>query len=80
MHRIEIRWPEFFEAIGNIAGRCGVDRAAGRKTPVKVTPAEAVLTMEIIERGKEAVYQNCSVELLQSRAAMELARVFGGNL
>lgn len=71
---------EYFEELGNIAGRCGVDRAAGKVPPVRVSPAEAVKTMEIIGRGKEALLQNCSVELVQSWACMELARVFGGNL
>ncbi|MBE6893514.1 MAG: DNA polymerase III subunit [Ruminococcaceae bacterium] len=71
---------EFFERLLNITGRCGIDRAAGKKTPVRVSPAEAVKTSEIIERGKTAVLQNCSLELIQSWFSMELSRVFGGNL
>ena len=71
---------EFFERLLNITGRCGIDRAAGRKTPVRVSPIEAVKTSEIIERGKTAVLQNCSIELIQSWFSMELSRVFGGNL
>ena len=71
---------EYFELLGNIAGRCGIDKAAGRTAPVRVSPAEAVRTMEIIGRGKEALLQNCSVELVQSWVCMELSAVFGGNL
>lgn len=71
---------DFFERLLNITGRCGIDRAAGRKTPVRVSPIEAVKTSEIIERGKTAVLQNCSLELIQSWFSMELSRVFGGNL
>ncbi len=71
---------EYFDMLGNIVGRCGVDWAAGKKTLIRVTSAEAVGTMEIVRRGKEALFQNCSVELVQSWACMELARVFGGNL
>ena len=33
-----------------------------------------------IERGKTAVLQNCSLELIESWLCMELSRVFGGNL
>ena len=64
----------------NITGRCGIDRAAGKNTPVRVTPIEAVKTSEIIERGKLAVLQNCSLELIESWLVMELSGVFGGNL
>ena len=71
---------EFFERLLNITGRCGIDRAAGKNTPVRVTPIEAVKTSEIIERGKTAVLQNCSLELIESWFSMELSRVFGGNL
>ncbi|MBQ6877633.1 MAG: DNA polymerase III subunit [Oscillospiraceae bacterium] len=71
---------EYLEKLLNITGRCGIDRAAGKKTPVKVTPMEAVKTSEIIERGKLAVLQNCSVDLIESWLCMELSRVFGGNL
>ena len=71
---------EYFELLGNIAGRCGIDKAAGRTALVRVSPAEAVRTMEITGRGKEALLQNCSVELVQSWVCMELSAVFGGNL
>ncbi len=71
---------EFLERLLNITGRCGIDRAAGKNTPVRVTPAEAVKTSEIIERGKLSVLQNCSLELIESWLCMELSRVFGGNL
>lgn len=71
---------EFLERLLNITGRCGIDRAAGKKTPVRVSPAEAVKTSEIIERGKTSVLQNCSLELIESWLCMELSRVFGGNL
>ncbi|MBQ7874684.1 MAG: DNA polymerase III subunit [Oscillospiraceae bacterium] len=71
---------EYLERLLNITGRCGIDRAAGKNTPVRVTPIEAVKTSEIIERAKEAVLQNCSVELIGSWLCMELSGVFGGNL
>ena len=71
---------EFLERLLNITGRCGIDRAAGKNTPVRVTPIEAVKTSEIIERGKTAVLQNCSLELIESWLCMELSGVFGGNL
>ena len=71
---------EYLERLLNITGRCGIDRAAGKNTPVRVTPSEAVKTSEIIERGKLAAMQNCSLELTESWFAMELSRVFGGNL
>ena len=71
---------EFFERLLNITGRCGIDRAAGKNTPVRVSPIEAIKTSEIIERGKLAVLQNCSLELIESWFSMELSRVFGGNL
>lgn len=71
---------EYLERLLNITGRCGIDRAAGKNTPVRVTPIEAVKTSEIIERGKEAALQNCSLELIESWLCMELGRVFGGNL
>ncbi|MBR5311171.1 MAG: DNA polymerase III subunit [Oscillospiraceae bacterium] len=71
---------EYLERLLNITGRCGIDRAAGRNTPVRVSPIEAVKTSEIIERGKLAVLQNCSLELIESWLTMELSGVFGGNL
>lgn len=71
---------EYLERLMNITGRCGIDRAAGKNTPVRVTPIEAVKTSEIIERGKAAVLQNCSLELIESWLCMELSGVFGGNL
>ncbi len=71
---------EYFDILINVTGRCGIDRAAGKSASVKVTLAEAVKTGEIIERGKEALFQNCSVELVQSWVCMELGRVFGGSL
>lgn len=71
---------EYLERLMNITGRCGIDRAAGKNTPVRVTPIEAVKTSEIIERGKLAVLQNCSIELIESWLVMELSGVFGGNL
>lgn len=71
---------EYLERLMNITGRCGIDRAAGKNTPVRVTPIEAVKTSEIIERGKLAVLQNCSLELIESWLVMELSGVFGGNL
>lgn len=71
---------EYLERLLNITGRCGIDRAAGKNTPVRVSPIEAVKTSEIIERGKEAVLQNCSLELIESWLCMELSGVFGGNL
>lgn len=71
---------EYLERLMNITGRCGIDRAAGKNTPVRVTPAEAVKISEIIERGKLSVLQNCSPELIGSWLCMELSRVFGGNL
>lgn len=76
--RIELA--EYLERLMNITGRCGIDRAAGKNTPVRVTPIEAVKTSEIIERGKKAVLQNCSLELIESWLCMELSGVFGGNL
>lgn len=71
---------EYLERLLNITGRCGIDRAAGKNTPIRVTPMEAVKTQEIIERGKLAVLQNCSAELIESWLVMELSGVFGGNL
>ncbi|MBQ4643917.1 MAG: DNA polymerase III subunit [Oscillospiraceae bacterium] len=71
---------EFLERFLNITGRCGIDRAAGKTTPVRVTPSEAVKTADIIERGKLALLQNCSLELIESWLCMELSGVFGGNL
>ncbi len=71
---------EFLERLFNITGRCGIDTAAGKTTPVRVTPVEAVKTSEIIERGKLALLQNCSLDLVVSWICMELSRVFGGNL
>lgn len=71
---------EYLERLMNITGRCGIDRAAGRNTPIRVTPIEAVKTSEIIERGKTSVLQNCSLELIESWLVMELSGVFGGNL
>lgn len=71
---------EYLERLMNITGRCGIDRAAGKNTPVRVTPAEAVKISEIIERGKLSVLQNCSPELIGSWLCMELSRIFGGNL
>ncbi len=71
---------EYLERLMNITGRCGIDRAAGKNTPVRVTPIEAVKTSEIIERGKLVVLQNCSLELIESWLCMELSGVFGGNL
>ena len=71
---------EYLERLMNITGRCGIDRAAGKNTPVRITPIEAVKTSEIIERGKLAVLQNCSLELIESWLVMELSGVFGGNL
>ena len=71
---------EYLERLMNITGRCGIDRAAGKNTPVRVTPIEAVKTSEIIERGKLAALQNCSLELIESWLVMELSGVFGGNL
>ena len=71
---------EFLERLLNITGRCGIDRAAGKNAPVRVTPSEAVKTADIIERGKLALLQNCSPELVESWLCMELSGVFGGNL
>lgn len=71
---------EFLERLLNITGRCGIDRAAGKNTSVRVTPSEAVKTADIIERGKIALLQNCSAELIESWLCMELSGVFGGNL
>ena len=71
---------EFLERLLNITGRCGIDRAAGRPAPVRVTPSEAVKTSDIVERGKLALLQNCSLELVESWICMELSGVFGGNL
>ena len=71
---------EYLERLLNITGRCGIDRAAGKNTPVRVTPSEALKTSEIIERGKISVLQNCSVDLVESWLCGELYRVFGGNL
>lgn len=76
--RIELE--EFLTALFNITARCGIDSAAGKTTPVRVTAAQAVKTSEIIERGKLSVLQNCSVELIESWLCMELLRIFGGNL
>ena len=48
---------------------------------IKVLSSYAIgKTSEIIERGKLAVLQNCSLELTESWLCMELFRVFGGNL
>lgn len=71
---------EFLERLFNITGRCGIDTAARKNTPIRVTPVEAVKTSEIIERGKLALLQNCSLDLTVSWLCMELSRVFGGNL
>lgn len=71
---------EYLERLLNITGRCGIDRAAGKNTPVRVSPSEAVKTSEIIERGKISVLQNCSVELIESWLCAELSGVFGGKL
>ena len=71
---------EYLERLMNITGRCGIDRAAGKNTPVRVSPIEAVKTSEIIERGKLAVLQNCSLELIESWLCAELSGVFGGKL
>ncbi len=71
---------EYLERLGNIVGRCGIDFAGKRETLIRVTPAEAIKTKEIIERGKEAVYQNCMSELISGWVCMELSGVFGGNI
>ena len=71
---------EYLERLGNIVGRCGIDLAAKKSSPVTVTPAEAVKTFEIIERGKAAVSQNCMPELISAWVCSELCRVFGGNI
>ena len=71
---------EFIEVLGNIIGRCGVDCAAGKSAPIRILPAQAVKTMEILSRGKEAVLQNCMPELIQSWLCISLSAVLGGSL
>lgn len=71
---------EYIEALGNIIGRCGVNFAAGKAAPVRIKPAQAVKSMEILSRGKEALLQNCMPELVQSWICANLSAVLGGNL
>lgn len=71
---------EYIEVLGNIIGRCGVDCAAGKPAPIRILPAQAVKTMEILSRGKEAVLQNCMPELVQSWLCANLSAVLGGSL
>lgn len=71
---------EYIEVLGNIIGRCGVNCAAGKPAPIRILPAQAVKTMEILSRGKEATLQNCMPELIQSWLCANLSVVLGGNL
>ena len=71
---------EYIEALGNIIGRCGVNFAAGKAAPASIKPAQAVKSMEILSRGKEALLQNCMPELVQSWICANLSAVLGGNL
>lgn len=71
---------EYIEALGNIIGRCGVNFAAGKAAPARIKPAQAVKSMEILSRGKEALLQNCMPELIQSWIYANLSAVLGGNL
>ena len=71
---------EYIEALGNIIGRCGVNFAAGKAVPARIKPAQAVKSMEILSRGKEALLQNCMPELIQSWICANLSAVLGGNL
>ncbi len=71
---------EYIEALGNIIGRCGVNFAAGKAAPSRIKPAQAVKSMEILSRGKEALLQNCMPELIQSWICANLSAVLGGNL
>lgn len=71
---------EYIEALGNIIGRCGVNFAAGKAAPARIKPAQAVKSMEILSRGKEALLQNCMPELVQSWICANLSAVLGGNL
>lgn len=71
---------EYIEILGNIIARCGVDFAAGKAAPLRIRPVQAVKTMEILSRGKEALLQNCMPELVQSWLCANLSAVLGGNL
>ncbi len=71
---------EFCERLFNITGRCAIDKASGKASPIRVTPAQAVKISEITERGKGFLSQNCSNDLIISWLCLELAAVFGGNL
>lgn len=71
---------EYIEILGNIIARCGVDFTAGKAAPLRIRPVQAVKTMEILSRGKEALLQNCMPELVQSWLCANLSAVLGGNL
>lgn len=71
---------EYIEILSNIIGRCGVDSAAGRTAPIRIKPVQAVKIMEILSRGKEAAFQNCMPELIQSWLCAKLSAVLGGSL
>ena len=71
---------EYIEILSNIIGRCGVDSAAGRTAPIRIKPVQAVKIMEILCRGKEAAFQNCMRELIQSWLCAKLSAVLGGSL
>ncbi len=71
---------EYFERLLNIAGRCGIDAACKRASAVRVSPIQAVKTSEIIERRKESLSQNCSLDLVISLFCAELSGVYGGNI
>ena len=71
---------EYIEVLGNIVGRCGTDFAAGKPAPIRIRPAQAIKTMEILSRGREALLQNCMPELIQSWLCAKLSAVLGGSL
>ena len=70
----------YCDDLAALSGRCCVDRIAGKETPFRISPAETVRLLAVLERCREAIRQNCSAELIQSWMCAELSGIFGGNL
>lgn len=68
----------YCEALQNLVGRCGIDRAAGKNTPITVSATETVKTLEALDRAREAIEGNCSLELTESWLCLALSGIFGG--
>ncbi len=68
----------YCEALKNLIGRCGIDRAAGKNMPITVSTAETVKTLEALDRAREAIEGNCSLELTESWLCLTLSGIFGG--